>query len=870
MSVAPITSFAINRTELASLNQDQMTDANKIALKKRGGVEALAKALNVDIDKGLLKEEGDQQYSTRRQVFGSNVYPEPPIKTWCALFIESFNDPTLLILLVAAAVSLVVGFIEHPEQGWIEGTTIFLACLIVAFVTATNDYEKDKQFRALKGESDDILIKVLRDGQQRSVSTFDINVGDIIILEAGDKIPGDLVFIKGENCKANESSLTGEPDDKVKSETKDPFFLSGCNLVGGRCHALCIAVGEESRWGRIKAKLAVEQQQTPLQEKLDRMAALVGYFGGGMAFLTFIAMMILLAADETILIRRNMTLAAYIINAFIIAVTIVVVAIPEGLPLAVTISLAYSTKKMLKDKNLIRVLAACETMGNATNICSDKTGTLTENRMTVVAGWFGDEFYNQDRGLPSFAVLPSSLKKDLMEGLGLNSTAILEFSNDMQKWITVGSKTEGALLQIMSTMSKNDTDPIDTHFYNDIRTQPKTKVFSFSSARKLSSILVPHGTDGYRLYVKGASEIVLGHCTSYVTKLDSVEKLDKDKKEMLSNDVITKMAKDALRTIAIGYCDFTKEEISDPKALDDDWGYTQKCTLQAIVGIIDPLRDDVIEAVKTCQSAGIMVRMVTGDNLETAKAIAKRCGILTAGGIALEGPTFRKMTPAQLDAILPKLQVLARSSPDDKHTLVTRLNGKALPKNEEEWKEHHPDNNWETERNLILPGYWKEWSAKYGNDGEVVGVTGDGTNDAPALKAGDVGLSMGLSGTDVAKEASDIVILDDKFSSIVKAVLWGRCVYDNIRKFLQFQLTVNVVALCLVFIAACLDGATPLNAIMMLWVNLIMDTMGALALGTEMPKDELLEVRQCFFFFLFSLFFPLSLFCLMHATPDRF
>jgi len=343
------------------------------------------------------------------------------------------------------------------------------------------------------------------------------------------------------------------------------------------------------------------------------------------------------------------------------------------------------------------------------------------------------------------------------------------------------------------------------------------------------------------LYVKGASEIVLGFCKTSVNDKGVATDLDKSKKEYLTNDVITAMAKDALRTIAIGYCDFTTEDIPDPATLTDDWGYEQKLILQAIVGIIDPLRDDVIDAVQTCQSAGIMVRMVTGDNLETAKAIAKRCGILTEGGIALEGPEFRKMTPADLDVILPKLQVLARSSPDDKHTLVTRLNGKALPRNEEEWKEHHPDNNWETERNLILPGYWQEWSTKYGNDGEVVGVTGDGTNDAPALKAADVGLSMGLSGTDVAKEASDIVILDDKFSSIVKAVLWGRCVYDNIRKFLQFQLTVNVVALCLVFIAACLDGATPLNAIMMLWVNLIMDTMGALALGTEMPKEELLE-----------------------------
>ena len=398
-AINPSTDIKVTRQDLAKLNQDQMTDENKEELKARGGVEGLSKLLNVDLKTGLTSDEASSGWVARRGAFGSNIYPSPPAKSWCRLFIESFNDTTLIILLVAAAVSLVVGIIEDPEQGWIEGIVIYLACLIVSVVTATNDYEKDKQFRALKGESDDILVKVKRDGKQKSVSTFDINVGDIVILEAGDKIPGDLVFIQGENCKANESSLTGEPDDLTKNATKDPFFLSGCNLVAGRCEALCIAVGPESRWGRIKARLATEPENTPLQDKLDRMAGLIGYFGGGMALLTFIALTILYLVDsEGILSRRGLSTAGYFINAFIIAVTIVVVAIPEGLPLAVTISLAYSTKKMLKDKNLIRVLAACETMGNATNICSDKTGTLTENRMTVVAGWFADKFYSQSEG----------------------------------------------------------------------------------------------------------------------------------------------------------------------------------------------------------------------------------------------------------------------------------------------------------------------------------------------------------------------------------------------------------------------------------------------------------------------------------------
>merc|ERR1711871_113839 len=483
----------------------------------------------------------------------------------------------------------------------------------------------------------------------------------------------------------------------------------------------------------------------------------------------------------------------------------------------------------------------CETMGNATNICSDKTGTLTENRMTVVAGWMNDKMYEQDDGLPSFGSINGSLEEALLQGIAINSTAILEYDNDMKKMVTVGSKTEGALLQMVATMGKDKgLDPLN--FYNIERFKPTTRVFSFSSGRKLSSVLVPLDGGGYRLYVKGASEIVLGLCEHYWDATGQPNPLDDEKRAYLSDKVITHMARDALRTIAIAHVDFSNADIPDSNALEDDWGYTQKLTLQAIVGIIDPLRPDVVEAVKTCQEAGIMVRMVTGDNIETAKAIAKRCGILTEGGEALEGPTFRKMTPAQLDKILPKLQVLARSSPDDKHTLVTRLNGKALPKDQKEWEALHPDASWEEDRNKILPGYYQEWRNVYGSDGEVVGVTGDGTNDAPALKAGDVGLSMGLSGTDVAKEASDIVIMDDTFASIVQAVKWGRSVYDNIRKFLQFQLTVNVVALLLVFLAACLiDGAPPLNAVMMLWVNLIMDTMGALALGTEQPTDALLD-----------------------------
>merc|ERR1712137_681721 len=370
-----------------------------------------------------------------------------------------------------------------------------------------------------------------------------------------------------------------------------------------------------------------------------------------------------------------------------------------------------------------------------------------------------------------------------------------------------------------------------------------SRLFPFSSSRKRMTVLVKKGGNGVTLYHKGAAEIVLKNCTKYLD-IDGSEKPMTDEKRKFYEAIIQEFAGDALRCIAITHrkkIETITKDISSVTVADCEGTLETDMCLDALVGIADPLREDVVDAIATCQRAGIFVRMFTGDNVETARAIAKQAGILTEGGTAMTGEEFRKLTPAQLDKVLPTLQVLARSSPEDKHILVQRLNGGLMPETQEEWLERHPGRDYATERDLLLPGYKEEWSLSRDGVGEVVGVTGDGTNDGPALKAADVGLSMGISGTDVAKNASDIIIMDDKFSSIVKAVLWGRSVFDNIRKFLQFQLTVNVVALTITFLSALVGYDPPLNAVMMLWVNLIMDTMGALALGTEPPTEELLD-----------------------------
>ena len=810
------------------------------AMTAIGGLEKLCESLGVDISVGMTEAQADKS----RELYGRNQFPESPLDSYLTLWLGAMSDPVLCVLLVAAAVSLGLGIWQHgAEEGWVEGGSIFIAVFLVSNLAASNDYSKQYQFAALeKSSAADELCSVKRDGIIKLINPVELVVGDIIVLQAGDKIPADCIIADKNVIMSSQASLTGEPEDLKKSIKGDFALYSACLITASedKIEALVMGTGVNSQWGKIKANLVVEAVNTPLQEKLEIMTAQIGYIGMAAAFGTFAALVIRIWAGVDPAKITQTWITDGIVQAFILAVTIVVVAIPEGLPLAVTIALAYSTKKMYKDQCFIRVLAACETMGNATNICSDKTGTLTENLMTVVEGWFCGKKYDQD----SFQTmqLPQVMKDMIAHHVAINRTAYLIYVDKAGKTLfrpdVIGNKTEGALI-LMCRQWGYDYDEVKSKLFN---LDKKDKVFSFNSDKKRSTGVL-HMPDGsVRLYVKGASEWILKDSTKFSDENGAPQTMTETKRQELGV-LIEQMADLALRTLCLSHVDFPSES-----AMPSDWESNPpdmaNLTLDCIVGIIDPLRGDVKEAVRIAQEAGVVVRMVTGDNIATAKAIARQCGILTDDGLAVEGPAFRKMTPAEADAILPRLQVMARSSPDDKHLLVTRLNGHAVPADQQAWEEYHKANpavKWETHKDLILPGYREEWLATRPGLGQVVGVTGDGTNDAPALKAADVGLAMGITGTKVAQGAADIVILDDKFSSIVKAILWGRSVFDNIRRFLQFQLTVNVVALLLVFFGAVCGFGQPLTAVQMLWVNLVMDTMGALALGTEPPTPSLLK-----------------------------
>jgi len=781
------------------------------ALEDEGGTAGLMEKLKTCPEGLVAGDEADLK--RRREVFGQNWIPAAKSKSFLRLLWEAFLDPLLIILAAFALVGLGLSlYTKFSEEGgeesleWLEPVAIVVAVVLVMVVTAVNDWKKEKQFRGLKEVIEDSkTYSAMRSGEVVEVSERSLVVGDVIILKYGDKIPADGILLRSSELRVDESSMTGENDLVKKSVEKDPLVLSSTKVMLGSGKALVTAVGENSQAGDIQMLLGEEAPgRTVLQAKLFTLTIWIGVAGVVLALLTTIVLLVQYGLETEKVKAKD------IINRLMIGVTILVVAIPEGLPLAVTISLAYSVKKMMADNNLVRHLNACETMGNATIICTDKTGTLTTNQMTVVQAFLLGESFGQDAPAPLPTSLPDPLARILGETIAYNSSytsAVVEEGATLKQ---MGNKTECALLAFLTSSG------IDYHkLRQDVPEDDLVKVWPFNSEKKrmTSCFLTPEGE--FRLMTKGAAELMVERCSFIIGKDGARLPLDQAGRQGLISKVVTPMTEAALRTIAVAYKDFDSQ--AEVERDEDDEELSKQLTLLAIFGIEDPVREEVPLAIKQCQEAGISVRMVTGDNLATARAIAVKCGILkpeNSDFLVLEGEEFNRrvkdeegeVDQKKLDEIWPQLGVLARSKPRDKFTLV---------------------------HGII--------NSKVSASREVVAVTGDGTNDAPALKEADVGFAMGIAGTEVAKEASDIILTDDNFNSIVKAVLWGRNVYDSICKFLQFQLTVNLVAVLIAFIGAATLNASPLRALQMLWVNLIMDTLAALALATEQPTPELLK-----------------------------
>ncbi|XP_027867823.1 plasma membrane calcium-transporting ATPase 1 isoform X5 [Xiphophorus couchianus] len=891
--------FGCTLKELRSLMELRGADAITKISETYGDTQGLCSRLKTSAIDGLSGQPADIE--KRIDVFGQNLIPPKKPKTFLQLVWEALQDVTLIILEVAAVISLGLSFYRPPdterqhcgkaaggghdeteaEAGWIEGAAILLSVICVVLVTAFNDWSKDKQFRGLQSRIEqEQKFSVVRGGQVIQIPVNEIVVGDIAQVKYGDLLPADGVLIQGNDLKIDESSLTGESDQVKKNQDKDPMLLSGTHVMEGSGKMLVTAVGVNSQTGiiftllgagedddeddeekkekeekkkqkknkkqdgsvenRKKAKAqdgaAMEMQplnsdegadaeekkkaslpkkeKSVLQGKLTKLAVQIGKGGLLMSAVTVIILVVLFVVDtfwyQGLPWVQDCTpiYIQFFVKFFIIGVTVLVVAVPEGLPLAVTISLAYSVKKMMTDNNLVRHLDACETMGNATAICSDKTGTLTMNRMAVVQVYIAEKHF---RKIPLPENIPTSVLDTLVLGIAVNSaytTNILPPEKEGGLPRQVGNKTECALLGFSNDLKRD---------YRAIRAEiPEEKffkVYTFNSVRKSMSTVLKMADGSFRMFSKGASEILLKKCYKIVTASGEPKVFRPRDRDDMVKKVIEPMASEGLRTICLAYRDFPASE-GQPD-WDNESDILTGLTCICVVGIEDPVRPEVPDAIKKCQRAGITVRMVTGDNINTARAIACKCGILQPGDdfLCLDGKEFNRrirnergeIEQERIDKIWPKLRVLARSSPTDKHTLVKGIIDSTIAEQR-----------------------------------QVVAVTGDGTNDGPALKKADVGFAMGIAGTDVAKEASDIILTDDNFSSIVKAVMWGRNVYDSISKFLQFQLTVNVVAVIVAFTGACITQDSPLKAVQMLWVNLIMDTFASLALATEPPTEALL------------------------------
>ena len=728
----------------------------------------------------------EAQVLENRRKYGENTLTPTEKESLWKQFLEKFTDPIIIILLVALIFSFGVStyeFIVHNEglNAFLEPVGILFAILLATGVAFYFEVKANKQFEILNQVNDDIYYKVIREERVSQVLKKDIVVGDIVLLETGEEVPADGELLEAISLHINESTLTGEPlvhkttdpaDFEAEATYPSNYVCRGTSVADGHGVIEVKKVGDATEYGKVFEGVQIDSSvKTPLDEQLHKLASLMSRIGYAIAALVLVGRLFLYFHNPSHSLSAIdwVDFGGYLLNTVMIAITVVVVAVPEGLPMSVTLSLAYSMRRMMATNNLVRKMHACETMGAATVICTDKTGTLTQNQMTIYETYFN----------------PSADEKLIAESMAVNSTAYLDFSAQ-DKPTVLGNPTEGALLLWLYGKGIN---------YLPIREECEViQQLTFSTDRKYMATLVRSAALGKNiLYVKGAPEIVMTFCHEGGEFCSTISQTDFEGK-------LLQYQQQAMRTIGFAY-----KVIDDPKTVISENGKLVINGLQfiGITAIADPVRADVPAAIEECMHAGIQVKIVTGDTPGTAKEIARQIRLWDDSCSDINhitGAEFAAMNDAELLERIPHLRVISRARPLDKARLVNLLQQR----------------------------------------GEVVAVTGDGTNDAPALKAAQVGLSMG-DGTSVAKEASDITILDNSFSSIGKAVMWGRSLYLNIQRFILFQMTINVAACIIVLFGAFLGVQSPLTGTQMLWVNLIMDTFAALALASLPPSQRVMN-----------------------------
>lgn len=740
----------------------------------------------------------DNEVLQNREKYGVNLLTPPKRPSLWKLYLEKFEDPVVRVLLVAAVFSLMISIIENE---YAETIGIIAAILLATGIGFYFEYDASKKFDLLNAVNEETPVKVIRNGRIQEIPRKDVVVGDVIVLETGEEIPADGELLESISLEVNESNLTGEPvvskttveaDYDEEATYASNTVMRGTTVVDGHGTMRVSFVGDNTEIGKV-ARQSTEQsmEPTPLNIQLTKLANLIGKIGftvAGLAFLIFFVKDVLLAFDFSTLnsLQDWLPVLERTLKYFMMAVTLIVVAVPEGLPMSVTLSLALNMRRMLSTNNLVRKMHACETMGAITVICTDKTGTLTQNLMQV----HEPNFYSLKNKAD---LVGDDISGLIAEGISVNSTAFLEEINPGEKPKGVGNPTEVALLLWLNSQQIN---------YLELREKAHIiDQLTFSTERKFMATLVDSPAIGKKvLYIKGAPEIVLGKCKEVIldgSQVDAVEYRSTIEAQLL------KYQNMAMRTLGFAYKIVEADEKINACA---ELVSANDLNFLGVVAISDPIRPDVPAAVAKCQSAGIGIKIVTGDTPGTATEIARQIGLWDTETDTernrITGVAFAELSDEEaLDRVMD-LKIMSRARPTDKQRLVQLLQHK----------------------------------------GAVVAVTGDGTNDAPALNHAQVGLSMG-TGTSVAKEASDITLLDDSFNSISTAVMWGRSLYKNIQRFIVFQLTINFVALLIVLLGSLIGTELPLTVTQMLWVNLIMDTFAALALASIPPSESVMQEK---------------------------